>query len=65
MADVIQLPLGAFMSSLGVKGHAKSWEANERDQLFGENEGTHIGKCQRLRKEDHARINQVSAMEPG
>ena len=31
MARVIQLALGAFMSSLGVKGRTKSWEAHESD----------------------------------
>ena len=31
MAHVIQLPLGASMSSLGVKGRTKSWEAHEHD----------------------------------
>jgi len=65
MAHVIQLSLGAFMSSLGVKGRTKSWEAHERDQQFGENESTDIGKSQRLRKEGNARINKVSAMRPG
>jgi len=65
MVHVIQLALGAFMSSLGVKGHSKSWEAHEHDQQFGENESTDIGKCQRLRKEGNARINKVSAMKPG
>jgi len=65
MADVIQLAWGAFMSSLGVKGHTKSWEAHERDQQFGENESTDMGKSQRLRKEGNARMNKVSAMEPG
>jgi hypothetical protein len=64
MAHVIQLALGAFMSSLGVNGRTKSWEAYERDQQFGENEGTDIGKSQRLRKEGNARINKVSAMRP-
>jgi len=44
MAHVIQLALGAFMSSLGVKGPTKSWEAHERDQQFGENESIDIGK---------------------
>jgi hypothetical protein len=44
MAYVIQLALGAFMSSLGVKGRTKSWEVHEHDQQFGENEGTDIGK---------------------
>jgi len=65
MAHVIQLALGAFMSSLGVKGHTKSWEAHERNQQFGENESIDIGKSQRLRKEGNARINKVSAMRPG
>jgi len=65
MAHVIQLALGAFMSSLGVKGRTKSWKAHERDQQFGENENTHIGKSQRLRREGNARINKVSAMKPG
>jgi len=31
MAHVIQLALGVFMSSLGVKGRTKSWEAHEHD----------------------------------
>ena len=57
--------LGAFMSSLGVKGRTKSWEAHERNQQFGENESIDIGKSQRLRKEGNARINKVSAMKPG
>jgi len=35
MVDVIQLALGAFMSSLGVKGRSKSWEAHDRNQQFG------------------------------
>jgi len=65
MAHVIQLALGAFISSLGVKGCTKSWEANERDQQFGENESIDIGKSHRLRKEGSARINKVSAMKPG
>jgi len=65
MAHVIQLSWGAFMSSLGVKGRTKSWEAHECDQQFGENESTDIGKSQRLRKEGNARINKVSAMRPG
>jgi len=65
MAHVIQLALGAFMSSLGVKGRTKSWEAHERDQQFGEHESIQIGKSQRLRKEGNATIDMVSAMEPG
>jgi hypothetical protein len=65
MAHVIQLAFGAFMSSLGVKGRTKSWEAHERDQQSGENESIDIGKSQRLRKEGNARINKVSAMRSG
>jgi len=65
MAHVIQLALGAFMSSLGVEGRTKSWEAHERDQQFGENESIDIGMSQRLRKDGNARINKVSAMRPG
>jgi len=40
-------------------------EAHGRDQQFGENESTDIGKSQRLRKESNARINKVLAMRPG
>jgi len=65
MAHVIQLALGAFMRSLGVKGHTKFWEAHERNQQFGENESRNIGKSQRLWKEGNARINKVSAMQHG
>jgi hypothetical protein len=53
------------MSSLDVKGRTQSWEAQHRDQQFGENESIDIGKCQRLRNEGNARINKVSAMRPG
>jgi len=53
------------MSSLGVKGRTKSWEAHERDQQFCENESIDIGKSQRLRTQGNARINKVSAMRPG
>jgi len=65
MAYVLQLALGTFMSSIGVKGRTKSSEAHERDQQFGENESIDIGKSQRLRKEGNATINKVSAMKPG
>jgi len=65
IAHVIQLALGAYMSSIGVKGRTKSWEAHERDQQFGENESIDIGKRQRRRKEGNARINKVSGMRPG
>jgi len=65
MAHGIQLAVGAFMSSLGVKGRTKSWEEHESNQQFGEYESTHIAKSQRLRKKGNARINKVSAMKPG
>jgi len=65
MAHVIQLALGAFLSTLGVKGRTKSWEAHECDQQFGENASTDIGKSQRHGKEGNARINKVWAMRPG
>jgi len=65
MAHVIQLALGAFMSSLGVKGSTKSRVAHEHTQQFGQNECVDIGKSQRLRKDSNARINKVSAMKPG
>jgi len=65
MAHIIELALGVFMSSLMVKGRTKSWETHERDQQFGENESTVIGKSQRLRKEGNARIIKVSAVRPG
>jgi len=65
MAHVIQVSLGAFMSRLGVKGRTKSCEAHEHDQKFGQNERMDIGKSQRLRKEDNAIINKVSAMSAG
>jgi len=65
MEHIIQLALGAFMSSLGVKDRTKSWEAHERDQQFEENQSTDIGNSQRLPKEGNARLNKVSAIEPG
>jgi len=65
MAHVIQLALGAFMSSFSVKGRTKSWEAHERDQQFGQNESIDFAKSQRLRKEGNDRMNKVLAMRPG
>jgi hypothetical protein len=65
MAHIMQLAIGAFMSSLGVQGFPKSWEAHEYAQQFGENEHIDFGKSQRLRKEGNARINKVSAPKPG
>jgi len=64
MAHVIQLAIGGFKCSLGVKGRTKSCEGHERDQQFGENECIDIGMSQRLRKEGNSKINKVSAMRP-
>jgi hypothetical protein len=64
MVHIIQLALGAFISSLSVKGCTKSCKALECDQQCGENESIHIGKSQGLRKEGNARIISVSAMRP-
>jgi len=65
MAHVIQLALGAFMSSLGVKGPMKSWEAHVHNHEFGGNESIDIGKSQRLRREGNARNSKVFAIRPG
>jgi len=65
MAHIIQLAIGAFMSTLGVKGRTKSWEAHECGQQFGVNESVDIGKSQTLRKEGYARIDKVLAMKLG
>jgi hypothetical protein len=65
MAFIIQLALGAFMSSLGVQGRTKSWEAHEHDQQFGQIDSIDIMKSQRLRKEGNARSNNELAMRPG
>jgi len=62
LAHVIQHALGAFMSSIGVKGCTKSWETHEHNQQFGENDSIDIGKSRRPRKEGNPRINKVSAM---
>jgi len=65
MAHVIQLALGAVMSSPSVNGHTESWDAHQRDQQSGKNETTDIGNRQRLQREGNARINKVSAMTSG
>jgi len=64
IAHVIQLDLGEIMPNHSENGRSKSWEAHERDQQFGENESTDIGKSQRQQKESNAGINMVSAMRP-
>ena len=54
IVHVIQKALGAFMSSLSVKGRTKCWEAHECIQKFGVNESLDSAKNQRLQKEGHA-----------
>ena len=66
MAHIIQLCLGAFMSSLGVKGREKSWEAYERDQQFQDTDKTSAqGVKERMKQHGNARIAKVVAMRPG
>jgi len=65
MAHFIQLGIGVFMSSPGVKGHTNSWETNEHYQQFGENESIDTGQSQIHWTEDNSRINKVSAMRLG
>ena len=65
MAYVIQLALGAIMSSLSVNGRTKSWEAHEYDEQFWENENIDIGKSERLQNEGNARMNKMLAMRQG
>ena len=65
MVHVVQLALGAFMSSPSAKGRTNDWEAHEHDQQLGKNQSTVIGKSKRLRNEGNARINQALAMRPG
>jgi len=62
MAHIVQLALGAIISSLGVKRCTQHWEANEYNQIFGENKSIDIGNSQKLRPQGNARINKVSAM---
>ena len=65
MAWVIQLAVGVFMHSLGVKDYTKFSESHQPGQQCGENESIVIGKSQICRKDGNARINKVSAMRPG
>jgi hypothetical protein len=65
MAHIIQLALCPFISGLGIQCRTKYFETHERDQQFGENECTGIGKSQKLQNEGNARTNKVSAMRPG
>jgi len=43
-AHVIQLAVGAFLSSLDVGSCTKSWKADEHDLQFGENETAESGR---------------------
>jgi hypothetical protein len=65
MPHVKQLDLGAFVSTLGVKGRTNSWATRRQYQEYGENESIDIRKSQRLRKQGNARMNKLSAMRPG
>lgn len=66
MAHVIQLCLGAFMSSLGVKGREKSWEAHERSKHFDGNTSQSASKKDSKHPNFvNARIRSVAGMPPG
>jgi len=65
MAHVTQLALGEFMSSLGVQGLTKFWEAHRDHQQFQETETIDIEKTYSVWREANGRINQVSATRPG
>jgi hypothetical protein len=53
------------MTSLGVKGRTKSWEAHQHNQQFGDHERIYIGQNQTHRIGGNARICNVLAMRPG
>jgi hypothetical protein len=65
MAHDIQLAIGTFMRSLGVKDRTKSCEAHEHNQQCRENESIHIRKNQRNRKEGNTIMNKVLAIKRG
>jgi len=65
MAHGIRQALCAFMSSLGVYGRTRSREAHKHNQRFGDNVTLDNEKSPRLRKEGNARINKMSATNPG
>jgi len=60
MTHVIQLTLGAFMDSLGVKGRGKSWEDTERDKIAGEIPG----RRSKIRL-GGARVDRVNSLPAG
>ena len=60
MTHVIQLALGAFMDSLGVKGRHKSWEDNEREKIGQETVGSN-----RRKRVCGVRVEKVASLEPG
>jgi hypothetical protein len=58
MTHIIQLALGAFMDSLGVKVRHKSWEDTEREKIGGQ-------KSSGRNKGGGARVDKVVSLEPG
>ena len=62
MTHVIQLTLGAFMDSLGVKGRGKSWEDTEREKIGEESSRRRIGRRNPI---GGARVGRVESLEPG
>jgi hypothetical protein len=64
MANVIQLCLGVLMSNHGVKSCTKTWEAQECNKQFDENEGIPTTNIQKLRKFRKVQIYKVAARNP-
>ena len=60
MTHVIQLALGAFMESLGVKGRGKSWEESEREKIGRDFQGHG-----RKRRPGGVRVERVESLDPG
>jgi hypothetical protein len=65
IGHALQLAVGSFTNSLGVKGRSTAWGAHEHDPHFGEKESIDLWKSERLCKEGNARINMVLAIRPG
>jgi len=59
LAHIIQLAIGAFISTLGVQGHTKSRESRDHNHQFGVNVSRNSGKCQSVQKEGNAGIDKV------
>ena len=59
MAHLIQLALGGFMNTLGVKGHQQSWEDTERKKIIADRER------ESKRRIGGARVERVALLKCG